>query len=294
MKKLVFKGAAVAIATPFTETGINYEELKKLIEFHIANNTDAIVIAGTSGEASTMSDDEHKEVIKFTAEQVNGRVPVIAGTGSNDTAYSVQLSQFAEKAGVDAVLSVTPYYNKCTQNGLIKHFTQIADSINIPIILYNVPSRTGVNIKPETYAELAKHPQIAAVKEANGDISSILKTRALCGDSLAVYSGNDDQIIPILSLGGQGVISVLSNVAPKITHDMCELYFNGSVSEAAQLQIDYEDLISALFAEVNPIPVKAALRIMGYNMGNMRMPLTELEPAHSAKLKELMKKHNII
>ena len=294
MKKLVFKGAAVAIATPFTETGINYEELKKLIEFHIANHTDAIVIAGTSGEASTMSDDEHKEVIKFTAEQVNGRVPVIAGTGSNDTAYAVQLSQFAEKAGIDAVLSVTPYYNKCTQNGLIKHFTQIADSINIPIILYNVPSRTGVNIKPETYAELAKHPRIAAVKEANGDISSILKTRALCGDSLAVYSGNDDQIIPILSLGGQGVISVLSNVAPKITHDMCELYFNGSVSEAAQLQIDYEDLISALFAEVNPIPVKAALRIMGYNMGNMRMPLTELEPAHSAKLKELMKKHNII
>ena len=294
MKKLVFKGAAVAIATPFTETGINYEELKKLIEFHIANHTDAIVIAGTSGEASTMSDDEHKEVIKFMAEQVNGRVPVIAGTGSNDTAYAVQLSQFAEKAGVDAVLSVTPYYNKCTQNGLIKHFTQIADSINIPIILYNVPSRTGVNIKPETYAELAKHPRIAAVKEANGDISSILKTRALCGDSLAVYSGNDDQIIPILSLGGQGVISVLSNVAPKITHDMCELYFNGSVSEAAQLQIDYEDLISALFAEVNPIPVKAALRIMGYNMGNMRMPLTELEPAHSAKLRELMKKHNII
>ncbi len=294
MKKLVFKGAAVAIATPFTENGINYEELKRLIEFHIANHTDAIVIAGTSGEASTMSDDEHKEIIKFTAEQVNGRIPVIAGTGSNDTAYAVQLSQFAEKAGVDAVLSVTPYYNKCTQNGLIKHFTAIADSINIPIVLYNVPSRTCVNIKPETYAELAKHPRIVAVKEANGDISSILKTRALCGDDLAVYSGNDDQIIPILSLGGQGVISVLSNVAPKMTHDMCELYFNGKVSEAAQLQIDYEDLISALFSEVNPIPVKDALRIMGYNMGNMRMPLTELEPAHSAKLKELMKKHNII
>ncbi|WP_196604568.1 4-hydroxy-tetrahydrodipicolinate synthase [Pectinatus haikarae] len=294
MKKIIFKGSAVAIATPFTADGINYDELKNLIEFHISSHTDAIVIAGTSGEASTMTDDEHKEIIKFTVQQVKGRIPVIAGTGSNDTAYAVQLSQFAEEAGADAILSVTPYYNKCTQKGLIKHFTQIADNTNIPLVLYNVPSRTGVNIKPETYAELAKHPRIAAVKEANGDITSVLKTRALCGDELAVYSGNDDQIIPILSLGGQGVISVLSNIAPKTTHDICELYFNGNVEAAAKLQIDFEGLISALFSEVNPIPVKTALKIMGYDMGELRMPLTELEPANYNVLKALMKKHNII
>ncbi|MDQ0204712.1 4-hydroxy-tetrahydrodipicolinate synthase [Pectinatus haikarae] len=294
MKKIIFKGSAVAIATPFTADGINYDELKNLIEFHISSHTDAIVIAGTSGEASTMTDDEHKEIIKFTVQQVKGRIPVIAGTGSNDTAYAVQLSQFAEEAGADAILSVTPYYNKCTQKGLIKHFTQIADNTNIPLVLYNVPSRTGVNIKPETYAELAKHPRIAAVKEANGDITSVLKTRALCGDELAVYSGNDDQIIPILSLGGQGVISVLSNIAPKTTHDICELYFSGNVEAAAKLQIDFEGLISALFSEVNPIPVKTALKIMGYDMGELRMPLTELEPANYNVLKALMKKHNII
>ena len=294
MKKIIFKGAAVAIATPFTANGINYAELKKMLEFHIKNHTDAIVIAGTSGEASTMTDEEHKEIIKFTVEQVNGRIPVIAGTGSNDTAYAIQLSKFAEEVGVDAVLSVTPYYNKCTQKGLVKHFVQIADNVNIPLILYNVPSRTGVNIKPETYAELAKHPRIVAVKEANGDITSVLKTRALCGDDLAVYSGNDDQIVPILSLGGQGVISVLANIAPKTTHDICELYFNGKVQESAKLQIDLEELIAALFSEVNPIPVKTALKIMGYDMGDLRMPLTEIEPKNYTLLKLLMQKHNII
>ncbi|WP_196601135.1 4-hydroxy-tetrahydrodipicolinate synthase [Pectinatus frisingensis] len=294
MKKLIFKGAAVAIATPFTTTGINYPELKKMLEFQIANHTDAVVIAGTSGEASTMSDEEHKEIIKFTVDEVHGRIPVITGTGSNDTAYAVQLSRFAEEAGADAILSVTPYYNKCTQKGLVKHFTQIADSINIPVILYNVPSRTGVNIKPETYAQLAKHPRIVAVKEANGDISAVLKTRALCGDELNIYSGNDDQIIPILSLGGKGVISVLSNIAPNITHDMCQLYFAGDVTGAAQLQIDWARLITALFSEVNPIPVKTALKIMGYNMGNLRMPLTDMESANYDCLKVLMSEHHLI
>lgn len=294
MKKPIFTGAAVAIATPFTATGIDYDELAKLIEFHIDNNTDGIVIAGTSGEASTMTDEEHKEIIRFTVEKVNKRIPVIAGTGSNDTAYAIQLSQFAEKVGADGILSVTPYYNKCTQKGLIAHFTQIADSINIPVVLYNVPSRTGVNIKPETYAELAKHPNINAVKEASGDLTAVLRTRSLCGDELNIYSGNDDQIIPILSLGGKGVISVLSNIAPKTTHNMCEFYFNGNVKEAAQLQIDWEPLIAALFSEVNPIPVKAALNIMGYKMGQLRMPLTELEPANYDNLKNLMQKNNLI
>lgn len=294
MKKTIFKGAGVAITTPLTADGINYPEFKKLIEFQIANHTDAIVVAGTSGEAATMSDAEHKEIIEFTVKEVNGRVPVIAGTGSNDTAYSVQLSKFAKKVGVDAILSVTPYYNKCTQKGLIAHFTKIADNVNIPMILYNVPSRTGVNIQPQTYAQLAKHPNIVAAKEANGDLSSILTTRALCGDNLTVYSGNDDQIIPILSLGGKGVISVLANILPQATHDICANYLAGKVTDAANAQIDFEDLIAALFCEVNPIPVKTALKFMGYNMGNVRLPLTEMEPANQEKLKAVMKKHHII
>lgn len=294
MKKTIFRGSAVAIATPFTDSGINYDEFKRMLEFQIANGTDAVVVAGTSGEAATMTDEEHKEIIKFTVDAVKGRIPVIAGTGSNDTAYAVQLSQFAAKAGVDALLLVTPYYNKCTQKGLVQHFTKITDSVDVPVVLYNVPSRTGVNIKPETYAELAKHPRIAAVKEANGDLSSILRTRALCGDELTIYSGNDDQIIPIMSLGGQGVISVLSNIAPKKTHDICNFYLNGKVKEAAKLQIDMEGLISALFSEVNPIPVKSALRLMGYKMGPLRMPLSEIEPQHLANLKKLMQQWKII
>lgn len=294
MKKTIFRGSAVAIATPFTDSGINYDEFKKMLEFQIKNGTDAVVVAGTSGEAATMTDEEHKEIIKFTVDAVKGRIPVIAGTGSNDTAYAVQLSQFAAKAGVDALLLVTPYYNKCTQKGLVQHFTKITDSVDVPVVLYNVPSRTGVNIQPETYAELAKHPRIAAVKEANGDLSSILRTRALCGDELTIYSGNDDQIIPIMSLGGQGVISVLSNIAPKKTHDICNFYLNGKVKEAAKLQIDMEGLISALFSEVNPIPVKSALRLMGYKMGPLRMPLSEIEPQHLTNLKALMQQWKII
>ncbi|MBR3747847.1 MAG: 4-hydroxy-tetrahydrodipicolinate synthase, partial [Selenomonadaceae bacterium] len=236
MKKIPFKGAAVAIVTPFDETGINFAELGRIIDDQIANQTDAICITGTTGESATMSDEEHRAAIKFAVEHVKGRVPVIAGAGSNETSYAIKLSQEAENVGADAVLIVTPYYNKCTQNGLVAHYTKIADSINLPVIVYNVPSRTGVNIKPETYAKLAEHPRIVATKEANGDLTSVLHTRKLCGDKLAVYSGNDDQIIPILSLGGSGVISVLSNVAPRQTHMICQNYFDGKVDEASRLQ----------------------------------------------------------
>ena len=241
-----------------------------------------------------MTDEEHKAAIKFAVDQVKGRIPVIAGTGSNETAYAVQLSEYAEKAGADALLVVTPYYNKCTQKGLLQHFRAIADHVNIPIILYNVPSRTGVNIKTETYAELAKHPNIAAGKEASGDLSAILKIRAACGDDLAIYSGNDDQIVPILSIGGKGVISVLSNVAPKVTHDICQLYFEGKVKESADLQIGWLDLISELFSEVNPIPVKTAMRLMGYAAGPLRLPLCEMEENHLAALQAVMKKHGLL
>ncbi len=294
MKDVIFQGAGVAIITPFTEDGVNYEELGRIIEDQIAGGTDSIVITGTTGESATMTDDEHKEAIRYTVEKVNGRIPVVAGTGSNETAYAVQLSQYAEKVGADGLLLVTPYYNKCTQKGLIKHFTTIADAVNIPVILYNVPSRTGVKIQVDTFAELAKHPRIVGVKEASGDLSSIIRIRQACGDDLAIYSGNDDQIVPILSIGGKGVISVLSNVAPKQAHDICQLYFDGKVKEAAELQIEYMDLISELFSEVNPIPVKAAMRLEGYDAGPLRLPLTEIEPEHLENLKKAMKRHNLI
>lgn len=294
MKKPIFRGAGVAIITPFTDTGINYPELGRIIEDQIAGGTDAIVIAGTSGESATMTVDEHKEVIQFAVNQVKGRIPVVAGTGSNETRTAIELSQYAEKAGADAVLVVTPYYNKCTQKGLIQHYTAIADAIHIPIILYDVPSRTGVGIKTETYVALSKHPNIAAVKEANGDLSAILRLRAAVGDDLVVYSGNDDQIVPILSLGGQGVISVLSNVAPKAAHDICQLYFDGKVKDSAQLQIAYADLIDALFCEVNPIPVKVAMRKLGYAAGPLRMPLCEMEPAHEQQLEAALRNHGLL
>lgn len=294
MKKLIFKGAGVAIVTPFTEDGINFPEFGRMIDAQIAGHTDAIIVAGTTGEAATMSDAEHKEAIKFAVEHTKGRVPVVAGTGSNDTAYAIQLSQYAEKVGADGLLLVTPYYNKCTQKGLIAHFNKIADSVNIPCILYDVPSRTGVSIKVPAYAELSKHPNIVAVKEANGDLSSILRLRFAVGDELAVYSGNDDQIVPILSLGGMGVISVLSNVAPKETHDICQLYFDGKVKEAAELQIAFTDLADALFCETNPIPAKTAMRLMGYAAGSLRMPLSEMEPENLEKLKKALKAHNLI
>ncbi|WP_341273839.1 4-hydroxy-tetrahydrodipicolinate synthase [Clostridium beijerinckii] len=290
----MFTGAAVAIVTPFTEDGINFSELKKLIDFNIENGTDAIVIAGTTGESSTMTDEEHREVIRFTVEYVNKRVPVIAGTGSNDTVYAVELSKYAESVGADALLLVTPYYNKTTQTGLIKHYNYIADRVNIPIILYNVPSRTGVNITPETYAELAKHPRIVATKEASGDLSAIAKIKALCKDELNIYSGNDDQIVPILSLGGKGVISVFSNIMPKESHEICSLYFEGKVKESCNLQTKYLDLINTLFIEVNPIPVKTALGIMGYNVGPLRMPLFPMEGKNLEKLREELAKNNLI
>ena len=294
MKDIIFTGAAVAIVTPFTEDGINFSELKKLIDFNIENGTDAIVIAGTTGESSTMTDEEHREVIRFTVEYVNKRVPVIAGTGSNDTVYAVQLSKYAESVGADALLLVTPYYNKTTQTGLIKHYNYIADRVNIPIILYNVPSRTGVNIIPETYAELAKHPRIVATKEASGDLSAIAKIKAICKDELNIYSGNDDQIVPILSLGGKGVISVFSNIMPKEAHEICSSYFEGKVEESCNLQTKYLDLINALFIEVNPIPVKTALGLMGYNVGPLRMPLFPMEGKNLEKLREELAKNNLI
>ena len=294
MKKTIFTGAAVAIVTPFNENGINFEELKRLIDFNIDNGTDAIVIAGTTGESSTMSDEEHKEAIRFTVEYVKKRIPVIAGTGSNDTAYAVELSKYAESVGVDGILVVTPYYNKATQSGLVKHFTYIADRVNVPMILYNVPSRTGVNILPETYVELAKHPRIVATKEASGDLSQVAKIKALCGDNLDIYSGNDDQIVPILSLGGKGVISVLSNVMPKEAHEICSLYFEGKIEESAKMQTDYLDLINNLFIEVNPIPVKTALGLMGYNVGNLRMPLFAMEGKNLETLKDSLKEYGLI
>ena len=294
MKQIPFKGAAVAIVTPFDETGINFAELGRIIDDQIANETDAICITGTTGESATMSDEEHRDAIKFAVKHVAGRVPVIAGAGSNETSYAIKLAKFAESVGVNALLLVTPYYNKCTQNGLVAHYTKIADSVNVPVIVYNVPSRTGVNIKPKTYAKLAEHPRIVATKEANGDLTSVLRTRKLCGDKLAIYSGNDDQIIPILSLGGSGVISVLSNVAPRQTHMICQNYFDGKVDEASRLQVDFCDLIDALFCEVNPIPVKAAMKLLGWNVGQVRMPLSEIEPAHLEQLKTALKAHGLL
>ena len=295
MKRTIFTGAGVAIVTPFDENNrINFAELGRIIDNQIAEGTDAIVITGTTGESATLDDDEHKAAIKFAVEHTNKRVPVVAGTGSNDTNYAIQLSQYAEKVGADGLLLVTPYYNKCTQNGLVAHYMKIADSVNIPMIIYNVPSRTGVNVKPETYAKLAQHKNIVAAKEANGDLSAILRTLRLCGDDLTIYSGNDDQIIPILSVGGKGVISVLSNVAPKDTHLICQLYFEGKVEAAAKLQIDYSDLVDALFCEVNPIPVKAAMKLLGWNVGAVRMPLSEIEPKNLEVLRAALANHKLL
>ena len=294
MKKPIFKGAAVAIITPYTEDGINCPELGRIIEDQIKGGTDAIVITGTTGESATMSDAEHRAAIKFAVEQVKGRIPVIAGTGSNETSYAIALSKYAEEVGADALLVVTPYYNKCTQKGLVAHYTAIADAVNIPIVLYDVPSRTGVAISTESYVKLSKHPNIVAVKEANGDLSKILRLKAAVGDDLVLYSGNDDQIVPILSLGGQGVISVLSNVAPKETHDMCQAFFDGDTEKAAKMQIEYADLIDALFCEVNPIPVKVAMRKLGYDAGPLRMPLCEMEPENEAKLEAALKNHGLL
>ncbi len=284
MKKTVFKGAGVAIVTPMNDDfSVNYDKLGELIEFNINNKTDAIIVCGTTGEAKTLNDNEHKEVIKYTVNAVNGRVPVIAGTGSNDTAYSIQLSKYAESIGVDGLLLVTPYYNKATQKGLVMHFNAIANSVNLPCILYNVPSRTGVNISIDTYKKLSLTENIVAVKEASGNISQIAQIAAEC--DLDIYSGNDDQIIPIMSLGGIGVISVLSNVAPLDTHNMCQYMLNGDYKSAKDLQLKYLPLINSLFCEVNPIPVKTALNLMGKIGGAIRLPLCEMEPANFERLK---------
>ena len=295
MKRTIFRGAGVAIATPmFEDGGINYEELGRLIDWQIENHTDAIIICGTTGESSTMTDDEHAECIRFAVQRTAHRIPVIAGAGSNDTAYAVWLSKEAKEAGADGLLHVTPYYNKASQMGLIRHFSTIADATDLPVILYNVPSRTGCAIKPATYAELAKHPNIVAIKEANGDIASVAHTRALCGDDLAIYSGNDDQIVPILSLGGAGVISVLSNICPKETHDICQLYFDGKVKESSDLQIKYMELIAALFSDVNPIPVKQALNEMGFAAGPCRLPLCDMSDSGKQHLREVMRRYGLI
>jgi len=293
MKKLPFTGSGVAIVTPFDGLKTNYEELGKLIEMHIENDTDAIIICGTTGEASTMPDAEHIAAIKYTVEKVNGRIPVIAGTGSNDTVHAIHLSQEAEKCGADGILTVTPYYNKASQKGLVQHFTAIANSVKIPVILYNVPSRTGVNFSIATLKELAKVDNIVGIKEASGNMSYAMEVAAQVPE-LYMYSGNDDIIVPLMSIGAKGVISVLANVEPKATHQMCQYCLDGDFAKAAKLQLEMLDLVNKLFIEVNPIPVKTALGLMNYNVGNLRAPLCEMEPENLEKLKAAMQARGLI
>lgn len=292
----IFEGAGVALVTPFKANGdVNYDKLEEILEEQIAGGTDAIVICGTTGEASTMSPEEHLSVIKYGCEVVKGRIPVVVGTGSNCTREAVYMSQKAEEAGADGVLLVTPYYNKATQNGLIAHFTTIAEAIKIPALLYHIPGRTGVTMKPETIVSLCKNvPNIVGVKEASGNFSSIATMMNMADGCIDVYSGNDDQIVPLLSMGGKGVISVLSNVAPKQTHDICQKFFDGDVKGSLQMQLDAIPLVSALFSEVNPIPVKAAMNMMGKEVGPLRLPLTEMEDAHKEVLKQAMKSYGIL
>ena len=295
MKNTLFTGAGIAIITPFNKDGsINYERLGEMIDYQIENGTDAIIICGTTGEASTMSDEEHLECIRFAVKKAAKRVPVIAGTGSNDTAYAIKLSKEAEEIGADGLLLVTPYYNKTTQRGLIAHFTAIADAVNIPIILYNIPGRTGMSIEISTAKVLAKHKNIVAVKEASGNIGYTAKLIAACGDDLDVYSGNDDMIVPIMSLGGKGVISVLSHVLPKETHLMAQYCLENNFAEASKLQIKYLDLINNLFVEVNPIPVKEAMNLIGINVGGCRMPLYPMSDENREKLRASLAKHGLI
>ncbi|MEF9959864.1 MAG: 4-hydroxy-tetrahydrodipicolinate synthase [Niameybacter sp.] len=291
----IFEGAGVAIITPFhTDGSINFSKLEELIDFQIDNYTDAIIICGTTGEASTMTDAEQLECIKVAVERTKGRVPVIAGTGSNDTRHGITLTKRAGELGVDGVLQVTPYYNKATQKGLIEHFDAIGKATNVPMILYSVPSRTGVNIAPETVYELSNRDYVVGIKEASGNLSQVAQIARLCGPDFAIYSGNDDQIIPVLSLGGKGVISVLSNVIPKETHDIVNLYLQGQTRAALNLQLDYLPLIDSLFSEVNPIPVKAALNYMGFEVGPCRLPLTNLEPANEEKVKAALRAASLI
>ena len=288
-KNPIFTGAATALVTPLTENGVDYAAFEKLINWQIEEGIDALVICGTTGEGSTLSDEEHKAVLKFALEVAAGRVPMIAGTGSNDTAYAIEMTKYACSIGYDAMLVVTPYYNKTTQRGLIAMFTAIADASTKPLILYNVPSRTGVNIEPATYAVLADHPNIAAIKEAGGNISKVVETAALVGDKLDIYSGNDDQIVPILACGGKGVISVLSNVLPRETSEMCHTFFKGDVKKAMEMQIQYLPLTNALFCEVNPIPAKAAMAALGFCENYVRLPLVTMEESHEAMLRQKMR-----
>lgn len=295
MKKTVFTGSGVAIVTPMHADGsVNFEKLDSLIDFHLENQTDSIISCGTTGESATLSHEEHCKVLEHTIRRVNKRIPVIAGVGSNDTAYSLELAKEAASYGADALLSVTPYYNKTSQAGLVKHFTYVADHVNLPMILYNVPSRTGCAIQPETYLEMSKHPNIVATKEANGNISAIAKTIALCGDQLDVYSGNDDQILPILALGGKGVISVFANICPSETHQICEKFFQGDLEGSRRLFLQYLQLMEDLFMDVNPIPVKEAMNLMGMECGPCRLPLCEMSDAAKAKLTATLKKYELI
>lgn len=288
MKKIIFKGCGTAIITPFTNEGINFTEFEKLIEVQIAKGADSIIVCGTTGESATMSLEERKAAIQFVTRIVNKRIPVIAGTGANCTKSAIEMTIFAESVGADAVLVVTPYYNKTTQAGLIAHFTAIANSTSLPIIMYNVPSRTGLNILPSTCLELSKIENIVAIKEASGNLSQVAEIAALCRDNLHIYSGNDDQILPILSLGGLGVISVLSNIVPDVVHKMTENFFNGNIMDAQKAQLDTLELTNSLFCEVNPIPVKAALNMIGYNVGEPRLPLVEMSASGKERLKKAL------
>jgi len=295
MKKRIFTGAGVALITPMNADGsVNWDKLGELIEYHIEKETDCLIICGTTGESATLTDDEHLKCIYYAVSKSAGRIPVVAGASSNDTSYAMMLAKESKQAGADGILCVTPYYNKASQRGLIRHYNMIADTTDLPMILYNVPSRTGCNILPETYFELSKHPNIVATKEANGDIISVAKTRALCGDALDIYSGDDDQIVPILSLGGIGVISVLSNILPKETHDICRLYFEGKVKESSDLQISMIGMVGALFCDVNPIPVKAAMNMMGWDVGECRMPLCETSPENLARIENQLRLHGLV
>lgn len=294
MKKVLFRGCGTAIATPFTEDNINLTEFAKLVEYQINEGIDAIIVCGTTGESSTMTLEEKKTLIKFSVELIDRRVPLIVGAGSNNTATSIEMSQYAESVGADGLLLVTPYYNKTTQEGLIHHYNSIANKTTLPIILYNVPSRTGLNILPETCLELSKTENIVAIKEASGNISQIAKIAALCGNNLSIYSGNDDQNIPILSLGGIGAISVLSNVAPRFTHNMIYDFLNGNIEKARFAQLQSLELIESLFCEVNPIPVKTALNMMGYNFGKPRLPLIDMSKSGKQRLKKSLENFNLL
>lgn len=292
-KKTLFTGAGTALITPFTEDGVNFDALGKIIDFQIDEGIDALIICGTTGEAATMPDREHLSVIEYSVKRANGRVPVIAGTGSNDTAHCVELSTESEKLGADGLLIATPYYNKCTQKGLMMHFDKVLEKVSLPIILYNIPGRTGMQFSIDTIKELAKDDRIIGVKEASGSIEYLTNLVHACPD-LDIYSGNDDMVVPLLSLGGKGVISVLSNIAPKQTHDLCQKYFDGDVKGSLKLQMEYLELIHALFCEVNPIPVKTAMNLMGFDAGKLRLPLCEMDEANLARLKSAMKARGLI